>query len=47
MLDDVVKLAYKGCLEIADNPTGRNTTDYKCEWCGKGTQKAQEQRLLS
>lgn len=33
MLDDVVKLAYKGCLEIADNPTGRNTTKYYCEWC--------------
>lgn len=48
MLDDVVKLAYKGCLEIADNPTGHNVTDYKCEWCGEELTVAyHEDRLYS
>ncbi len=48
MLDDVVKLAYKGCLELADNPTGRNDTGYKCEWCAeKLTVAYHEDRLYS
>ena len=48
MLDDVVKAAYKGCMEIAENPNARNLTRMYCVECSNELTVAyHEDRLYS